>query len=357
MKLLQILILIVPIALFSQQKEELFFSFDKPLGNIAVTCADNQPIQFFFTLHPEGKPKGARVFEIVDGKAIPFPDSSFQENFTSPLGIFLDRQNRLWILDHGNYAFKTPRLFGFDAQSGTLLYKYDFPKDVVRKWVMLNDLTVTPNGEYIFISAPGIFKKRSSIIIFNTRERTSRRILTDHHSVMRKKVLIEVSGKKMRYLFGLLKIRPGVDGIDVDRRGKYLYYTALADTSVYRLPIAACIDHLVSDVKLEEISDWVGNRPYCDGIRMDHKENLYLTDFTNHRITVMDPAGNNHTLIENKRIRWADGLSIGADGYLYITDSALQHVIMKSKKNISKYQPFGIWRIKLIPEHIRIINL
>jgi len=349
MKIILFLLILLPQAIVSQSEGELFFSYDKPLGNIAVTTAKDLPVKYYFTLHPEGKPKGAKVFEIVDGTAKPFPNSAFQENFISPFGIYLDQQNRLWILDHANYALKKPKLFCFNAGNGDLIFEYTFPKEIVRKWVMLNDLTVTPNGKYVFISAPGMFKKRSSIIIYNTEDRTSRKILTDHPSVMRKKVVIEVDDKKMRFLLGLFKVRPGVDGIDMDRRGKYLYYTALSDSSVYRVPIVACIDPMVTDEKLGEISQWIGNRPYYDGIRMDQKENIYITDFTNHRILSMDPAGELKVVLENKNIRWADGLSIGADGYLYITDSALQHVILKSKKKIRKHQPFEIWRIKLNP--------
>lgn len=341
------ILLLVQLAI-GQTGEDLYFSYQEPMGNVAVTQPSGKPLQVFFTLHPEGKPKNGHVFEIRNNKAIPFPDSAFQSQFISPLGIYLDRQNRLWVLDHGNYALKTPTLFAFNASSGDLILEYSFSREVVRKWVMLNDLTVTPDGKYVIISAPGMFKKRSSMIVFDVAGQQARRLLTDHPTVMRKKILPVVDGKKMRFILGLIKVRPGIDGIDVDPAGKYVYYAALADTIVYRIPVDAVTDPDFKEKELENLIHTVGYRPLCDGIRVDRQERIYITDFQNHRILAMDPDGTKETLVENREIRWADGLSVGNDGYLYITDSALQHVIMKKEKKYKQHGPFGIWRIKVM---------
>jgi sugar lactone lactonase YvrE len=340
--------LILSLSAMSQTKEELFFPFGQPMGNVAVTQVPNRPFQVFFTIHPESKPKTGHVYEIRNKAAVPFPDSGFQSRFISPLGIYLDRQNRLWVLDHANYAQKTPKLFAFDASSGALLLEYEFSKEIVRKWVMLNDLSVTPDGNHVIISAPGMFKKRSSMIVFDVAGQRARRLLTDHPTVMRKKILPEVDGKKMRFLLGLIKVRPGIDGIDIDPSGKYIYYAAMADTVVYRIPVQAVTDPTLDDKTLESLIHTFGYRPLCDGIRIDRQERLYITDFQNHRILAMDPDGTTETIVENDRIRWADGLSVGRDGFLYITDSALQHVILKKEKKYKEHAPFGIWRIKVM---------
>ncbi len=343
------LLLMLLSEILAQPEGELFFEGDMPMGNVAVNRHPDRPMQYFFTIHPESKPDGPKVFELRNGLAVPFPDNAFQQNFMSPLGIYLDNQGRLWVLDHGNYALKTPRLFAFDALTGELLINQAFDRKTVRKWVMLNDLSVTPDGHAVVISAPGMFRKRSSIIVYDVRSRAYRRILTDHPSVMRKKFLPEVDGKKMRFLLGLLKVRPGVDGIDIDPRGRYVYYGAMADTLLYRLPVDAATDFSLPDSTLDHLLQSVGSRPLCDGIRIGQSEMIYLTDFQQHRILAMDPESNTRIIVQNKAIRWADGLSAGADGYLYITDSALQYVILKKKKKFSKHAPFGIWRVRVAP--------
>ena len=339
--------ILVPTGVIAQTGEKMYFSCDMPMGNVAVSPDDSGPFQCFFTLHPEGKPGWNKVFEVRDSRAVPFPDSVFQERFISPLGIYQDRQHRLWVLDHGNYALKNPCLYAFDARTGELILCHPFSREVVRKWVMLNDLSVTPDGKFVVISAPGMFKKRSSIIVYDIAGKKARRILTDHPTVMRKKILPSVDGRKMRFLLGLYKVRPGVDGIDIDPQGRYVFYAAMADTVLYRIPVDAVTDPGLNDENLSALIQTVGYRPLCDGIRCGRNELVYITDFQHHRILAMDPDGNTMVIVENNDIRWADGLSVGGDGFLYITDSALQHVILKKKKKFQKRAPFGIWRIKV----------
>ena len=331
----------------AQPKGELFFSFDQPWGNVAVTQHQVFPIQIFFSVHPESKPRGSKIYEIEHGIAKPFPDSSFQHKFISPLGVYLDYQNRLWVLDHGNYALKTPKLFAFDAKTGKLLLEFAFSRELVRKYVMLNDLTVTADGKYVFISAPGLFKKRSSIIVFNVEEKKARRILTDHPSVMTQKITPIVDGKKIQFLLGMYKVRPGVDGIDVNPEGNYLYYSAMSHEKMYRIPTDIITDLNTRDSLIEISIEELWHRPLCDGIRIDKNDKVYITDFENHQILAVDENGKEEIVLRNENIRWADGLSIGADGYLYITDSALQYVILTSEKKFREYGPFGLWRVKL----------
>jgi hypothetical protein len=140
---------------------------------------------------------------------------------------------------------------------------------------------------------------------------------------------------------------PGVDGIDVNPDGTYLYYAAMSHQKLYRIPVNILTDfdkpETIIETRIEELWD----RPLCDGIRVDENNIVYLTDFENHQILALDDKGNEEVILHNENIRWADGLSFGADGYLYITDSALQHVIMKSKKKFKEHAPFGLWRVKL----------
>lgn len=63
---------------YGQHAGELFFSFDLPMGNVAVAQHQVFPIQHFFSVHPESKPKGPEIYEIEHGIAKPFPDSALQ---------------------------------------------------------------------------------------------------------------------------------------------------------------------------------------------------------------------------------------------------------------------------------------
>ena len=39
------------------------------------------------------------------------------------------------------------------------------------------------------------------------------------------------------------------------------------------------------------------------------------------------------TLLKDARLRWPDGFSFGPDGWLYVTCSALQHVLLRSSSD------------------------
>jgi hypothetical protein len=65
-------------SIYGQPAGELFFSFVLPLGNVAVTQHQVFPIQYFFSVHPESKPKGPKIYKIEHGIAKSFPDSALQ---------------------------------------------------------------------------------------------------------------------------------------------------------------------------------------------------------------------------------------------------------------------------------------
>ena len=54
------------------------------------------------------------MVELSDGRPIPYPSESYQEQFESILSLRVDRQNRLWTLDNANHGRGQPRLLAFD---------------------------------------------------------------------------------------------------------------------------------------------------------------------------------------------------------------------------------------------------
>ena len=88
-----------------------------PPGNIAVSKSG----RVFFTFHPEGSPP-IRVAELVGGKPVAYPNEEFQKldkgkvRFETPLAMRIDRQERLWVLDYGNYGITgQPRIRSTNA--------------------------------------------------------------------------------------------------------------------------------------------------------------------------------------------------------------------------------------------------
>jgi sugar lactone lactonase YvrE len=152
---------------------------------------------------------------------------------------------------------------------------------------------------------------------------------------------ITVDGQPIE-VAGLFAIRPGIDSIALDRKGEWLYFAAVTATKMYRIKTADLDDTSLTPEALATRVEVYGDKTLSDGISTDDAGTLYLTDPEHNAIVTMRPAL--ETLISDSRLRWPDGLSFGPDGPLYLTCSALQHVIMKDAEHVQAFAPYHIFR-------------
>jgi len=223
-------------------------SLDLPPGNIAISGTG----RIFFSFHPEYSPD-IHLAEWHRGKKkyMSFPNDEFQETFTSPLAVRLDSRNQvLYCLDHGQYGLYTPTLYAFDISSraNLLKFKYEFPPSVAPLGSMLNDFQVSPEGMYIFIADSSVLRGTPALIVLDIPYRLSWRLLENHESVrakyftphyhpVKKEDEVDSSAADNSLpisAYGLFPIRPHIDSIALDRKGKYLYYSAVNDPKLYR---------------------------------------------------------------------------------------------------------------------------
>ena len=127
---------------------EVVVTSPEPIGNLAVS-ADGR---IFYTIHPESRPTGAKLLEWVDGAPKPFPNEAAQDLFETPLGIAIDRQNRLWAIDHGNHGTGRARLVAFDLGTGGVVHEHLFDSSVAQLGSFLQDLQIDSTGEHVFIA-------------------------------------------------------------------------------------------------------------------------------------------------------------------------------------------------------------
>ena len=52
------------------------------------------------------------------------------------------------------------------------------------------------------------------------------------------------------------------------------------------------------------------------------------------------------TLIRSSRVRWADALSFGPDGWLYLADSAIPDMMLRSRAHIRDAAPYFVFRFR-----------
>ena len=73
---------------------------------------------------------------------------------------------------------------------------------------------------------------------------------------------------------------------------------------------------------------------------------IYLSDMEHSAIHRISADGKLQTLVTDEKLRWPDGFSFGPDGWLYVTCSALQHVLFRSDDDVRKHAPYQIWRFR-----------
>ena len=203
-------------------------SYPLPIGNVAVSGAG----RVFFTVHPEARPEGNKLLEFVDGAAVPYPGTREQALFDTVLGIAIDRQGRLWTIDHGNHGTRSARLLAIDLGRGEVVHDHRLPPEIAPAGSFLQDLQISADGGTVVIADASFWRKRPAIIVYDVASATARRVLESHPSVSAEKFVITHDETPMRFFGGLVALRGGVDGIALGP--EWLYFGALSGSTLYR---------------------------------------------------------------------------------------------------------------------------
>jgi sugar lactone lactonase YvrE len=249
------------------------------------------------------------------------------------------------VLDLARHGLGDAKLMAFDIGSRELIRDHHFTRDQAGLGSHLNDFQVHPDGQRVYIAEASIFAKTPALIVYDAREPSVRRVLESDRSVMPEPYYITVDGEPID-AFGLFAVRPGVDSIALDRKGEWLYFGAVTATKMFRVRVSDLEDASLLPDELSRRVEEFGDKTESDGISSDDQGTIYLTDPEHDAITRMTADGSLSTLIRDPRLRWPDGLSFGPDGWLYVTCSALQHVIMKSPEHVTAHAPYHIFRFK-----------
>ena len=148
----------------------------------------------------------------------------------------------------------------------------------------------------------------------------------------------------MQYLGGIVALRGGVDGIALGP--EWLYYGALNGSGLYRIRLKDLLNRELPASQLAGRIERHSNKPLSDGLSIDTDGCVYVTDIEHSAVFKVSPDSSMTTLIQSPRVRWPDALSFGPDGFLYVADSALPELILKSDEHIRAQGPYRIFRFQ-----------
>lgn len=329
--------------LLDESRLEVAVQSDEPVGNVAAS----RDGRIFFTIHPESRPDRHKLMEWKNGVAVPYPDEGMQRtHFQTVLGLIVDRQNRLWTIDHGFHGMGTARLSAFDLGANRIVHDHVFPSSIAQAGSFLQDLRVDSKGETVYIADVSFFRKNPAIIVYDVLKKSARRVLESDPSVCPQGWIIRTPIRDMVFLEGLVALKPGVDGIALDGRDEWLYYAAMSHDGLYRVRTADLRDRSLAPAELSRRVERFSRKPLSDGILADEAGHIYITDVEHGSVMRVGQDRKLQTVIRSNRIRWADGLSHGPDGYIYLADSALPHVMLQSKSHMRSQAPYTIFRFR-----------
>jgi sugar lactone lactonase YvrE len=287
----------------------------------------------FFVSAPRwklGVPATLSEVNFTSGVLTPFPSLirnavGMRGALQSVLGFEIDAQDRLWALDQGKVAGKAAipgaiKLLIWDLKTDTQVQLHEFPPDVASPTAsFLNDLVVDQVNNVAYVTDSGIgidgdAPLQPGLIVFDFSTNSSRRVLSNHSSVMNTDLWLVVNGSKV------LETRPmrtGADGIALTPDTKTLYYCPLTSHTLYRLPTALLRDPNLPADKLARAVVNVTGKDASDGLGMGNNNVLFLTSLEQNGIRQLNVAHPSHAetrpLVSDPRMVWPD--TIGFDQF------------------------------------------
>jgi sugar lactone lactonase YvrE len=321
---------------------ETVLTYPEPIGSVAVSDSG----RIFFTIHPESRPQGNKLLEWVAGAAVPFPSGTVQPHlFDTVLGITIDRQLRLWSIDHGRQGFGEPRILAFDLRSGDVVHDFKFRSETAPFGSFLQDLSVSADGRFVIISDGSILRKNPGLVVYDVEKKSARRILESHESVVAENIVIRNPIKDLSFLGGMFTLKGGVNGITIDPDDEWLYFAAINNSGLYRLRMEDAIDPLLPAEEVRARVERFSDKPLSDGLSVDRHGNIFITDVEHNAISIINDGRQLTTLVRSSDIRWPAAITFGPQGYLYVADSAFPELVLETKNHIEQQGPYAIFRL------------
>lgn len=259
-----------------------------------------------------------------------FPDAGWNAKpgsgpdvLNTPHGVLIDSQDRLWVIDHGNWLDKPlpPKLLAFDINTRKLVYRHDFNRWVAPETQILQDLAVDAERGFVYIADCGL---DPAIVVVDIKRGTSRRFAGDA-SLQGEEVALVVEGQSLLFPGEGGKLGParvGINPITLSADGQTLYYGAMNGKSWFSVP-ARLLREDATDAQVAAAVKRVGPKPISDGAATDAEGNHFITNLPENGIDVLTKNGELKPLVRDARFLWPDNAHFGPDSWLYVAVNQL----------------------------------
>ena len=338
-------------------KIEKVMSFDRQVTGVAVS--EDGRIFVNFPRWFEDSP--VSVAEIKNGKLVPYPDEAWNsfraadpkdpgDRFVCVQAETADGHGHLWVVDPaapatGFIVPGGPKLVEIDLKTDKVIRNYRFGGDVAPQGSYLNDVRISPDGKYAYMTDSGA---QGALVVLDIATGKAHRTLDgamptqvdpDVKVVIGGKELHEADGKGVAF---------AADSISLDPKGEYLYFQPVTAKTLYRIPTSALQDAGLAPDQVAAKVETVSASEPNDGLWQDKTGKLYFTAVQKNAVETQEPgAKERHVLVKDPRLVWPDTFAEGPNAELYVTNSAIQNSPRYNAHGWTE-KTFNLW--KIVPE-------
>jgi sugar lactone lactonase YvrE len=332
-------------------------------GNVAVTPQG----RLFVSMHPFGSPE-IKVAEVLrNGSIRAYPTEGWSRavsrtdrpsgtGIESIIGIRSDGSGTLWMLDIGSLGTPEgmpPKLIAWDTINERLGRVIHIPPPVSSASSFLQDFAIDPKREAIYIADCGIGRgfddARPAIVVVHLRTGVARRVLENADCVKAEPdAAMIIDGREVRSAGpdgAPIAPRVGINPITIDDEHEWVYFGAMHGRTLWKIRAEDLANPGLDDAMLASRVVRHGTKPVSDGISIDSKGNVYVTDVGANGIGVVEPDGTYRLLFSDPTLlSWPDGMSAGPDGAFYVSVNQLHKHAALNMGTDEYTKPFRVVR-------------
>lgn len=305
----------------------------------------------YFSLHPFDAPE-FKVMQLVGSEGVPFPTPEISRSFAAVIGIQVESNGTVWILDMGSES-SSPKLFGWDAVNNQLKAVHYLPAEVSVPNSFHQDFAIDEMRRRAFIadmSRGGIVDESNpAIVVVDLDTGRARRVLQGHESLQPQADQIMVAeGEPLTFTDEQGSSTPvelGLNPIAIDPQNEWVYFSTIHPGTLYRIPAEVLGNFDSTDEELAGAIAPFADKPSSDGIAADGDGQIYITNVADNAISIADAEGT-RIWVQDDRVIWPDGVYVAPDGSIVATINQLNRATPFNGGIPGAEPPFLIIRIE-----------
>lgn len=277
---------------------------------------------------------------LTDGTITPYPSAEWNSytgdaksvatQFVCVQSVIVDANDHLWVLDPGSPRMAgvvpgAPKLIEIDLATNRVVRTIPFTSAIAPTYSYLNDVRIDTQEHTAYLTDSGL----GGIIVVDLDGTQVRRVLGDHVSVKAEADFTpQIHGLLVKPHDGT-PLRVHSDGIALSRDGSTLYWQALSGRTLYKASTLDLRDvSLPAEMMAARVST-VATTAAADGLAIDGRGRLFITNIESNSITMLDTKGTETTLAlvaQSPLLDWPDSIAIAPDGALLVTASQIERM-------------------------------